>query len=306
MEEGPSAKTADIGVAADGDLTARVVPFTQLHLVDAPGIPTGVYPVGPATGRPSAVLSLRTSRAAVARPRRRQRMPSDEDTPPAATTWTVTHADLAAGVEGFDAARQFVARCRRDEDTREHFVQGSITIVNRAIRVSRLTQRDPYLIELTRADPYLVRIGWGPLQDVLDGRWREVIEVPPIKRGRVSRSERIAPTATVAECLARRAPAIEANELLLRAILAYEQERFRAAAVALHAGVVLAIIELNGLDDPRSGDAAKAAEDRLPHAERLATAARNSALSKEDLPLIAEVASAVLDEVTPLYTRRYG
>jgi hypothetical protein len=210
---------------------------------------------------------------------------------------------LSHSFSDYDQARQFTARCAKDEETRESLVADAIRVLNRAIRVSRVSARDPYLIEITRSDPFLLRIGWGEPEATMSGAWKEAIEVPAPKQRRLSRGERIAPSRTVAMFLAKQAPVIEAHDLLLRAVLEHDQGNERAAAVLLHAAAILAMSELNELGHENAQNSASCIEMLLDETSRLAATGRRASLDVSDNAQIRELVGSIHSALAAVYAQ---
>jgi hypothetical protein len=103
-------------------------------------------------------------------------------------------------------------------------------VLNLAIRAYRAGAPDPYTVEVTRRDARRVRIGYGTTEEVQDGLWQEAVELAPPLRSRPKRVERLRPSEAVAAVLAGRGEVLEAEDLLMRALIDLDQGRTRAAA----------------------------------------------------------------------------
>lgn len=142
--------------------------------------------------------------------------------------------------------RRFFAGVQGEPEQRDQWVQAALVIINRAIAAYRACAADPYVIELTTLDPRAIRIGYGPAELVSVGKWEQAIAVPPPPPIRLSRDQRIMPTQAMAGVLTEQGEVLEAEELLLRAVLDLEQGRVRAAAVGFEGAFSLLLGELSG------------------------------------------------------------
>lgn len=236
---------------------------------------------------------------------RRGLAPAVEAEEPRELSITVVTAILATQPLASDrTAKEWLRTVRSRPEAQEEFVLEGLSMVNLAIVAYRACAADPYVVELTRNDPRTTRIGYGLAEQVVLGKWTSAIGVPPPPPPRVDRTIRLMPTQGMAAVLAGQAHVLESEELVLRALLDIQQERFRAAAAGLHAAVELLLGEVAG--EVLRGEVQQRMEvvvgerERL---ERLAAAARRGPLGPADvdaLRAIAETVGSAIDQ------RRYA
>jgi hypothetical protein len=130
-------------------------------------------------------------------------------------------------------------RLRREEDEREELVEAILGVLNTAVRAHRAAARDPYVAEVTRADPRAVRFGYGEARPLTQGQWSEAFLAPAPRPPSLDRAVRLGPSETVALALRGSLDLLESEELVQRATLDIDQERWRAAGAQLVAAVDL-------------------------------------------------------------------
>jgi hypothetical protein len=201
--------------------------------------------------------------------RRRLAAPTSD---PGAGSWLtrITAVDVASPLAP-DEAKAWL------EGAGEAELGEGISVVNRALHAYRIAAADPDLVALDRRQALAARIGFGAGDEVADGRWSAVRELPwqPPARGR---RRMLAPDGRLAALLTGRERELVCEELALRARADLGADRLRHAALQVVVALDAAIAELS--TDP----AAPALTDRLTELrgmrDRVATAAQ-AALSAE-------------------------
>jgi hypothetical protein len=200
------------------------------------------FPLGPADGRYLAragedeldVIVIK-SLDAQRRGRFGGRRPKDAEPEPEPDSVSVSRVTVVDSI-GFDDeadAREWLERCRKDEDQREESAANALRVVNRAIHAHRISAGDPYVRELIRDNAQTVRLGYGGGDDVADGRWRAAITLPlPRPRGR---KRMLSPQEQMAAILSGRRETHPSEDVALRARLDLEQGRTREAAIQVRA-----------------------------------------------------------------------
>ena len=167
------------------------------------------------------------------RPRRAQREPAPE--PVATGRATVVDAQ-PLGDEG-EAARWLAG------SDLGKLADAAIARLEGAVHAHRLTTADPTVPTVTRRGALVTRVGFGPGEEVADGRWTEARTVPrprPRRRGRgaIGAQERLA------ALLGGRDAALACEELTLRTRSDVDAGREREAALQLRVALAAALAEL--------------------------------------------------------------
>jgi hypothetical protein len=123
--------------------------------------------------------------------------------------------------------------------------------VNRAIQAHRVSSGDPYATDVTRRQARRVRLGYGSGDELVEGRWRDAVTLPP-EAVRARRRRMLAPEEQVAAILGGRRTVHASEELLLRARMDLDQGRSREAALQARAAY-------QALDAERGGEQEDAA-----------------------------------------------
>jgi hypothetical protein len=142
-----------------------------------------------------------------------------------------------------EVQRRFEAM-RSSEDEQQDWVDDGLEVLNRAIRAYRAGAHDPYVLEVARRDARRVRIGYGTTEEVQEGEWRAALELAPPIGVRSTRVERLRPSEAVANVLAGRGRVLEAEDVILRALVDLDHGRTRAAAQQVRAAMNLFADEL--------------------------------------------------------------
>jgi hypothetical protein len=193
-----------------------------------------------------------------------------------------------------EAARRLEA-LRADEDEQERRVGEGLVVLNRAIRAYRAGAHDPYVVEVSRNDMRRVRIGYGSTDDVQEGRWRAAFELPPARREKTTRVERLRPAEAVATVLSGRGHVLEAEDVLLRALQDLDNGRTRGAAQQVRGAIVLFAAEL-GPEAPSVRNR-PALDELVAEAEELAAAAAQGPLDEAQVEALEKVIEAMDDLV---------
>jgi hypothetical protein len=162
-----------------------------------------------------------------------------------------------------EASRRLEA-IRFSEDQQNVRVNEALAVLNVAIRAHRAGARDPYAIEVTLRDARRVRIGYGTTEQVQEGRWQDALELSPPAGRRSTRIERLRPPEAVAAVLSGRTKVLEAEDLLLRALIDLDNHRTRGAAFQVGAAIRLLPLELG----PDSWDAIPGLRALETHVDR--------------------------------------
>ncbi len=207
-----------------------LIPFVQLEMAGALGLPEGRYRSAEAGGERVLIVQQLGAPRPSRRARRRPRAvdPGDPDEVPV-TRLTV------AGAERFgdrDEAEAWLEGAAGSAETRAAEVRAATGTVNRALSALRAAARDPLVQEVGATRALAVRIGYGSGEELADGRWSEARELPPPKRTRL---DDVDPQAGVAAVLAGRERVHPAETLLQRARLDLAQGRRDEARFGLEA-----------------------------------------------------------------------
>jgi hypothetical protein len=211
----------------------------------------------------------RAGRAALLRGRRRQ---TAEEAEPSPAGWLsrVTVIDVASPLAPADAAAWLA-------QAGEATLAEGLAVVNRALHAYRIAAADPNLVALDRRQALAARVGFGAGEEVADGRWSAVRELPwqaPARR----RRRMLAPDGRLAGLLTGREREFVCEDLALRARSDLEAGRGRHAALQVVVALDAAIAELSA--DP----VAEALTDRLTELRGMrdaVAAAAQAALSAE-------------------------
>jgi hypothetical protein len=179
---------------------------------------------------------------------------------------------------------------RDSPEDQERWVSEGLEVLNRAIRAYRTGARDPYVQEVTARDARRIRLGYGTTDEVRDGAWRAAVELEPPATSWLARREVLRPYETVAGALAQRKPPLEAEDVLLRALIDLDHGRTRAAAQQVRAALALMLAELR--EAPGSFDLYQLAQ-RLPLVDEIAMTALERPLEAVELQALEEHIDAV-------------
>jgi hypothetical protein len=189
-------------------------------------------------------------------------------------------------------AKQRLEAIRFSEEQQNVCVQEALGVLNIAIRAHRTGAHDPYAIEVTLRDARRVRIGYGATEQVHEGRWQAALELSPLTGRRSTRIERLRPAEAVAAVLSGRIRMLEAEDLLLRALVDLDNRRTRGAAFQVGAAIRLLALELG----PDSWDAIpglRSLEARAHRAAELEAAAGSRELDREEVGELEAIIDAV-------------
>jgi hypothetical protein len=142
----------------------------------------------------------------------------------------------------------------------------ALALLNRAVAGHRIAAADPWLADADTARAIAWRIGYGTGEQVAEGEWEAVRELPlPEPRPRA-----LAPQERVAALLSARDVALACEELALRARADLAHGREREAALQASIALDAALAELEGW----RGDLAARLDELVTHREPVAAAAR--------------------------------
>jgi hypothetical protein len=200
----------------------------------------------------------------------------------------------AALEEAREAERRYQAM-RSSEDDQQAWIDEGLAILNLAIRAYRAGAHDPYVLEVARRDARRVRIGYGSTDDVTAGGWQAAFELPPPLGSRPKRVARLRPSEAIAAVLGGRGRVLEAEDVILRALMDLDHGRTRAAAYQVRAAMSLFLDELGseaptGQGRPELGALADTAEE-------IAAAAALGALDEAQVEALEGVIGAMGDLV---------
>jgi hypothetical protein len=206
----------------------------------------------------------------------------------------------SVGFDGEAAAKEWLARCEKDESTREQEVTAALEVVNRAVFAHRVAAGDPYIHELNRGDAHTVRLGYGAGEEVVEGQWRAACTLPE-PRKRLRRRQMLAPQEQAAAILSGRSQSYPSEDLALRARLDLEHGRIVQAALQLRAAVDALESELAAGDDP-GREALAGVRDVGLKTRKLADAALRGELDERRASALGELLDAI---ERPLRRRRH-
>jgi hypothetical protein len=189
---------------------------------------------------PDHVLVLRTLGAPERRRFRGRRARRVEPEPPP-TPVATTRATLvdAAPLAGPDAAAGWL-----EHADGEALVDQALLTLNRILFLHRVSVADAYVREVVREQALALRVGYGPGDEVADGRYTAALELPAPRGGRTRRSAVLRPQERLAALLSGRDAALACEELVLRARADMAAGRAREAALVLRPALEAAISEL--------------------------------------------------------------
>lgn len=123
-------------------------------------------------------------------------------------------------------------------------VGAGFAVVERAVAAQRVAAADPGVVAPALAHALVVRAGFGPGEEVADGRWQAARELLPPELPPRRRSVALAPQERVAALLGARAEALLCEELALRARADVDAGRTELAALSARAALEAALTEL--------------------------------------------------------------
>jgi hypothetical protein len=224
------------------------------------------WPLGPTDGRyllrapdaapdakPHHVMVLATlggvERRRIAR-RKRKADPEVDPKAPRVPTGRATVIDVGRPLSSDGEAGTWLRGAGEDH------LAADLAVLNRTLHGQRLATADPYLGPVARDQLLVARIGYGLGEEVADGMWTEARELI-LTKGWERRSKVLQPQARLAALLGGHDRGLACEELVLRARLDVDSERWREAALQVMVALDAAIAEL--AIDP----AADALEERL-------------------------------------------
>lgn len=169
--------------------------------------------------------------------RHRKRAAEQQPDPVAVTTCRATVVDVG---EPFDREADARAWLRGADDGD---LDAGLAVLNRALHAFRLVTADPGVNPVGRHGALVARLGYGPGEQVSDGQWTSAIELTE-KTKRQSRTKVLAPQARLAAILGGRERALACEELILRARLDVDCDRYREAAFQVLVALDAALAEI--------------------------------------------------------------
>jgi hypothetical protein len=127
---------------------------------------------------------------------------------------------------------------------------------------------------------------------VQEGGWEAALELSPATGRRSTRIERLRPAEAVAAVLSGRSSVLEADDLLLRALVDLDNRRTRGAAFQVGAAVRLLPLEL-GPDSWDTVPGLRSLEPRAHRAAELEAAASSRELDREEVGELEAIIDAV-------------
>jgi hypothetical protein len=236
-----------------------------------------------------AFRALHAQRRSRLRGRRPARVQPDAAAP---APVSMTRATVIAAEPFADAgaAAEWLRRCETGGEHVAAEVEEALGLVNVAVSAHRVAAQDPYVRDLVAADAQHVRLGYGSGDEVVEGRWRDALVIPPERAGRRTQRRMLSPHEEMAGMLSGRRPGGQpSEELLLRARLDLDHGRVVEAALVARAAVEALAAE---------GHAGEG-----PAVDRLARAALAGELSEEQ---VQELADLVLALERMVRRRRYA
>jgi hypothetical protein len=240
------------------------------------------------------VLVVGVVGAPASRPRllRRARHVEQPPAPAEVPLSLVTFVKGTAPLSDKGEAKQRLEAIRFSDQDQNAFVEEALGVLNIAIRAHRVGAHDPYAIEVTLRDARRVRIGYGATEQVQEGRWEAALELSPLAGPRSTRIERLRPAEAVAAVLSGRSGVLEAEDLLLRALVDLDNHRTRGAAFQVGAALRLLPLELG----PGSWGAipgVRSLEARAHRAAELEATAGNRELDATEVGELEAIIDAV-------------
>jgi hypothetical protein len=254
----------------------------------------------------SDVLVVGVVSAPASRPRLLRRARPIEGQPPPAEV-PLSLVTFVKGTEPLGDQREAAKRLdaiRASESEQQRWVREGLRALNLAIRAHRAGAPDPYAVEVTQRDPRRTRIGYGSTEEVQDGLWQEALELPPPLQSRAKRIERLRPSEAVATVLSGQSDLLEAEDLLLRALIDLDQGRTRAAAYQAASAMRLLPRELESRPGADGVDLELLA-DRAARTEELESAAGAAQLEAADVRELDSIIEAVARLLEARRNRRH-
>lgn len=121
----------------------------------------------------------------------------------------------------------------------------AVATLNRALHAHRIATADAYVREVSLDQALVVRVGVGEGEQVAYGRWTKALTLPVPKTSRAGRRvAALRPQERLAALLGGRDAALACEELVLRARLDVDGERYREAALQVRVALEAALAEL--------------------------------------------------------------
>jgi hypothetical protein len=240
------------------------------------------------------VVGVTSAPALLPRLRRRVRDVESAAPPDEVPLSLATFVRATAPLDDDGEAPRRLQAMQSSEEEQQDWVADGLEVLNRAIRAYRAGAHDPYVLEVARRDARRVRIGYGTTEEVQDGGWRAAFELAPAIGVPSKRAERLRPSEAVAGVLSGRGRVLEAEDVILRALVDLDHRRTRAAAHQVRAAMNLFADEL-GAQTP-TGKGRPDLATLAGNAEALAAAASNRPLDDAEVDELEQLIDA-MDEL---------
>lgn len=223
-----------------------IFPFVQVEMPFQLGVPDGRWmvrmPDSQQVRRVIVLATVKAQRADQRKPGRRDRRQPHDMEPP---TVPVSRVTLIAAEPLPDES---LAADWLDRLDAEQEVEDAFEALNELLAAHRIAAADPYAQEVAPSQALALRAGFGPGEQVADGRWlraRELrLERPRRRRGR--RAAILRSQERLASVLASQRAPLLCEELVLRARLDLDHHRLAHASSELERALSLAVVELRG------------------------------------------------------------
>ena len=197
--------------------------------------------------------------------------------------------------ESVDEAARWLRGLGRDTAVRDSTVAADLRVLNSVMRAYRLASADPHAPTVSRRGALAVRVGYGPGEEVADGRFAEAFELP-IEDAGLRRRGGDVPEQRMAAILGCRESPFVAEDLTLRARADLDAQRPREAALQCRIALESAVVEAGASG---SGSADAGLEDR----RGVIGQAANAALHGDPSPELQAAVEETLTQIEALLRR---
>ncbi len=166
-------------------------------------------------------------------------------------------------------AAEWLGALRRDEDAAADEVDDGLEYLNRALHAHRVAFNDAYTREASTTSALVTRIGFGPGEEVAEGRFAEAWELPRSAAARAKRSME-GPEERFAALLGGREQVLVCEDLVLRTRVDFDAGRLRAAALQARIALEALLAEIGTNIPGNRGPALEADRDPAANAANAA------------------------------------